>query len=83
MGPIGRAALYRTLKINLKCYQNHKKRKEAALEGESNTLRRLGWEQASVAILENILTYVDELIKNDDAVNMLIENGEVSRDDYF
>lgn len=81
MGPIGRAGLYRTLKINLKCYQNHKKRKKAVLEGEDDTLRKLGWEQASVVILESILKYVDELIENDDEVNELIKNGEVSRYD--
>ena len=81
MGPIGRAGMYHTLKIELKCYQNHLKRKEAALDGEDNTLRRLGWEQASVAILESILECVDEMIDKDDEVNELIRNGEVSRYD--
>lgn len=78
MGKIVRHGYYRTLMIDLKIYEEHKKEKAEATANEKEVLRRLGWEQASVAFLENMLTYVKELIETDEEVNELIENGEVS-----
>lgn len=82
MGSFTRHMYYRTIKIELLQYQEYKKRKAEATENEKEVLRLLGWEQASVAILENILKYVDELIATDEEVNELIKEREVSRYDY-
>lgn len=78
MGKFVRHGYYRTLMIYLKTYEEHKKRKAEATKHE-DVLRMLGWEQASVAILENMLKYVEELINTDEEVNELIKNGEVSK----
>ena len=78
MGKTIRSMYYHMLKIDLRQYEEHKKRKYDSLMYETDTSRMLGWEQASVAILENILKYVEALIDSDEEVNEMIKNGEES-----